>query len=198
MVQVARTLPPASSAFAPAGALEAHEAPLAADVNALLDAILATGAPAGEAYGLAAKAHGVQAVLPQLMMALGLESAVFNPPAMLHRVGVACPELAMAALGEWLIGHRGIKANVELGMATWVTALPDGVRVAGWLDLRGSGLVSLPAGLKVEVLDLHGCERWDGRIPADAKVSGKVYTDGHFKGILLRDWHRLHPNGERG
>jgi hypothetical protein len=90
------------------------------------------------------------------------------------------------------VGHQLLLQN------TAFTELPPGLRVQGDLLLFFAPIQSLPAGLKVEgCLGLEGCRDWDGKIPADAQVGKVLWTDRHPDGLLLVDWRRLHPHGER-
>jgi hypothetical protein len=76
----------------------------------------------------------------------------------------------------------------------WVRSLPDGLQAA-WLDLSGSGIETLPPGLRVEkTLQIVGCPHWDGRIPADTVIGG--FLDAGYGSLRLEDWRRLHPDGQ--
>ena len=80
---------------------------------------------------------------------------------------------------------------------TPIGELPLNLRVEGTIDLEASDIRSLSAGLWVgEDLCLPRCHSWDGQIPADAHVGGKVQTDTHPTGISLKGWRRKHPHGE--
>jgi hypothetical protein len=75
--------------------------------------------------------------------------------------------------------------------------LPTGLKV-GDLELVHCPLVRFPEGLRVKrSLSLKDCPVWDGRIPADAKVGGRVFTKLHPLGLPLSKWRWLHPDGER-
>jgi hypothetical protein len=86
-------------------------------------------------------------------------------------------------------------------MLRWapIRSLPRNLTVADFVSLDGSALETLPEGLRIGGdLDLRGCASWDGRIPADAQIGGRVETDRHPDGGLrLRDWRAAHPDGER-
>jgi hypothetical protein len=97
-------------------------------------------------------------------------------------------------------GNVMIGTNLSLNECERLESLPDGMDVGGYLLMDGCrSLVSLPRGLKVGAsLFLMRCPAWDGKIPQDASIREHIYTDGHPDGIRLSEWHRLHPDGERG
>jgi hypothetical protein len=77
------------------------------------------------------------------------------------------------------------------------TTTPPGLWVNGWLHLEACpDLVTLGPGLSASALMLRGCDRWDGRIPADATLDD-VFTDRHPNGLSFWRWRKRHPNGER-
>jgi hypothetical protein len=84
----------------------------------------------------------------------------------------------------------GFKAASNLNLRhTLVTTLPDGLEVGGDLWLAGATLQSLPRGLRVVGdLDLRDTPAWDGRIPPDAILSGKILTDACLRGEALEAW----------
>jgi hypothetical protein len=161
-------------------------APDAAPPKAVLDtleAILATGATEGEAFGLAAQAHGVVAVLPPLLEAMALH----------HRTDRYYPGRLLALLDEIALGHPGLAQEGWLRSFERVALATD-----LWLDGR-SWVTVLPEGLKVSGhLFMGGCACWDGNIPEGVVVDGCVFTDAHpDPGVRLQDWRRLHPHGEK-
>ena len=80
---------------------------------------------------------------------------------------------SLTSLPEGLTVGRGL----YLGGCTSLTSLPEGLTVGGNLNLgRCTSLTSLPEGLTVGGdLNLEGCTSWDGVIPKDTKIKGKVY-----------------------
>jgi hypothetical protein len=50
--------------------------------------------------------------------------------------------------------------------------------------------------LEVADISIIGCRDWDGRFPDDMEAFS-VRTDAHQESISLKEWRRLHPNGER-
>jgi hypothetical protein len=84
-----------------------------------------------------------------------------------------------------------VLGNLDLEGCRDLRSLPDDIAIGGWLDLKDcSRLVSLPRRLTIgKWLDLTGCASWDGRIPADAMIAGKVMTDAH--GTLERNAWRM-------
>jgi hypothetical protein len=106
----------------------------------------------------------------------------------------------------WLTGTqvRVLPPDLKVGgsldlQGTPLTVLPDGLVVNGDLNLKRTPVVALPTGLLIRKdLWLQDCRRWDGRIPEDAVIKGRILTDGHpHPGIPLPEWRALHPNGER-
>jgi hypothetical protein len=93
--------------------------------------------------------------------------------------------------------------HFQVGGSFWLTEtslrlLPDDLQVGKSLWLGETPLQRLPNGLRVgDNLGLEGCRSWDGRIPEDAVIGGRVFTDRHGEGLLLADWRLLHPVGER-
>jgi hypothetical protein len=94
---------------------------------------------------------------------------------------------------------EGLRVGGSLSLdGTAVTFLPDGLDIGGGLYLTGSSLIGLGCGLRVGAdLDLTNCRGWNGQIPADTEVAGKVLSDRHEEGIPLDHWRHLHPRGER-
>jgi hypothetical protein len=193
----------------------------AEDLPAFLDAVRATGASLGEALGLAAQAQGLDVILPMLLesrerYAEGLKRTSPETTTLLDGIATVDPALAQAALLEAFQGYQH-DTYLNLNDRPWVTALPEGFSTGGFLGLKDTGiqalpaglvvrgvlylgrtpLVTLPPGLQVFRLDLLECDRWDGKLPEDLVVAYEVRTDAHSEGIALRDWRKLHPEGER-
>jgi hypothetical protein len=191
-------------------------------VPAALEAMLATGAPLGEAFAMAAQGFARKALLPHLVAALRGPDGWWHPDQaipLLKAVAATDPELARMGLAAWA-GGREVDGDLDLNGLGWVTSLPDGLRVNGFLDLNGSGLLSLPRGLRVggilelggtrvvalpgdlEVADYLGllaAEAWDGQVPLGVRIGLGIQTDTHWEpyGIRLEEWRRRHPHGER-
>jgi hypothetical protein len=77
--------------------------------------------------------------------------------------------------------------------------LPDGLQVKGSVNLLDCRIAKLPAGLRIGGdIVLEGCGWWDGVIPADARIGGRIYTDAHPSdpdarsggGMSLRQWRK--------
>jgi hypothetical protein len=102
-----------------------------------------------------------------------------------------CPRL------ERLPRDLKVAAVLHLFRCNSLVALPPGL-VVGDLSLNACDrLRSLPDGLVVaDNLSVTLCPAWDGRIPDDAQVAGKVITNTHRRGIPLARWRALHPGGE--
>jgi hypothetical protein len=96
---------------------------------------------------------------------------------------------------------REIPTEVRVGnaltLARVTTGLPAGLAVRK-LVATGSAIRHLPEQLIIgESLELRNCDQWDGQIPMDARVSGKIFTDSHaLGGLTLADWRAFFPNGE--
>jgi hypothetical protein len=91
-----------------------------------------------------------------------------------------------------------LKVGGDLSLeGAWVRELSPGLRVGGNAFLAHSQIAALPGRLIVGGdLDMEGCHVWNGRIPQDARVGGRVYTDRHPGGVALDAWRHLHPRGE--
>jgi hypothetical protein len=91
-----------------------------------------------------------------------------------------------------------VPAGLDLSEMSGLTALPRRLSIDGPLRLDGcSGLRSIPEGLSLNgFLCLVRCGNWDGQIPADADIGGKVKTNLHPEGVTLDKWRKLHPGGE--
>jgi hypothetical protein len=115
--------------------------------------------------------------------------------------------------------------TAPLPVAQHLTALPVGLRVEGGLTLEGcERLAQLPAGLAIQDdlclrrsgitalpprlsvggnLLLEGCGPWDGRIPEDADIRGRICTDAfpfnafhRFTcGLSLAEWRERNRGG---
>lgn len=76
-----------------------------------------------------------------------------------------------------------------------IERLPAGMRVFSALDLSGcKTLAVLPVGLEVrDDLYLQGCTSWDGVIPEDAKIGGRIFCDvlDMANGVNLGKWREL-------
>jgi hypothetical protein len=112
---------------------------------------------------------------------------------------------------------EGLRVEGSLNLAsTQVTYLPDGFRVAYDLILDFTGFTHLPTGLWVGgslhladvpirhlpeglhvggTLDLSTCPHWDGQIPADTFLGGRLITLSQPP-LCLEEWRCLHPGGE--
>jgi hypothetical protein len=169
-----------------------------------------------EALAMVGQVHGRDMALALLKARLegGGPTAVV---ALLNGVGAVDPGLAQAALERW--GRdRHVDGDLRLNHCPWACALPEGLVVEGALDLEGLPIRSLPMGLKVggnlwltrsaiETLPdrlsvggsllLGDCAAWDGRIPRTGAVASALYTPAHPCGLLLPEWRRQHPEGER-
>jgi hypothetical protein len=145
------------------------------------------------------------------------------------------PAAANATLNAYLAG-RHLEGGLVLEGLEWLTALPQGLRVVGFLQVMDTPLASLPKGLVVDgyctlwetqvrslpeglqvgqglllfgetiqtlpeglrvggELDLKGCGAWDGRIPPDAEVGGKIRSNCHSKDLTLKQWRAKFPDG---
>jgi hypothetical protein len=127
-------------------------------VRDLLAAFLATGAEPQEGLALVAQALGAQAALPLLAEWLrqgGAWRGVRWTLSSLDCIAELRPDLAQAGLSawgaEWVNAEGSLLAGSEFRFndRTWITALPEGLRVAGHLDLAGTGLMALPSSLDV-------------------------------------------------
>jgi hypothetical protein len=97
-----------------------------------------------------------------------------------------CTRTGLTALPDGLT----VGAWLWLG-ETRITALPDGLTVPGTLVLKKTPLATLPQGLTVNGnLDVTGCSAWDGVIPPDARIRGRIYLDGFPMGITLEDFRK--------
>jgi hypothetical protein len=164
-----------------------------------LAALLATGASREEALGLAALAHGNAAVLPILQESLrrpnGSPQGSVRVQGILRRVAAANPGLAQEALLAW--GHnRRTKNDLTLADAPWLETLPDGLASQKTMRLNGLAIRALPQRLEVSILSIFGCPAWDGRIPEDARIGDRLFTERHRTGISLERWRVQHPEGE--
>jgi hypothetical protein len=84
-----------------------------------------------------------------------------------------------------------------------VRTLGKGLHISGSLDLGNTKITTLPEGLWVDgFLDLTKARKWDGQIPAGARIR-TLYTPRHPNGdgrdrqsIKLKEWRALYPHGE--
>jgi hypothetical protein len=187
---------------------------------------MATGASYWEAIGLVAGASGAAAVEGLWRDWSARERDAQAVVAALDTVADHAPEVADAWLNTWLAGRGRIEGDLILYAHGWITRLPEGFSVEGYLDLDGTAIRALPVGLQVGGnLSVGGClgltglpaglevggslnmtaygpsggpslPLWDGRIPEDAKAR-VVVTDRHPLGEGLERWRREYPNGER-
>jgi hypothetical protein len=137
--------------------------------------------------------------------------------ATLDQVAAGSPTVATRWLNEWLKGRKA-RGDLNLSYRDWVLTLPEALDVEGNLMLPCKGIERLPRDLKIgsnlwlerspivslpEGLDvrfsiwLRRCRDWDGRIPADARVGGRVFSDRHIQGVPLAEWRARYPLGER-
>ena len=135
----------------------------------------------------------------------------------LDEVAEGSPRTAGRWLKSWLTDRR-VPGTLSLGGRAWaldlpwgmdlegglmldaspIQALPERLRVGADLYLDRSLIASLPRGLKVGAgLWLRHCPHWDGRIPEDARVEGRVFTEPHPHGLRLEAWRARFPLGER-
>jgi hypothetical protein len=98
--------------------------------------------------------------------------------ALLDEVAKGSPIMASDVLLAWG-RNRTVDGNLRLIDRAWVTALPEGLAVAGWLALSGCAeLASLPDGLKVGT-SLYLCDcRSLGSLPAGLEVGGGLDLSG--------------------
>jgi predicted outer membrane lipoprotein len=111
------------------------------------DAFLATGAAFGEALAMVVLAHGAQAAFPLLADWIPGEdlASAFET---LDALAVTHPDLAQRGFDAW--GHnRFVGGDFVLMGRAWITAIPEGLRVGGGLNLRETGLLALPEGFRV-------------------------------------------------
>jgi hypothetical protein len=178
------------------------------EAEALLDALLATGAPMGEAAGLAAQGIGetairplwrrwIQEVIAQTDQALKNDP---NPSQWVHNtnrdaevtriltalggVAAAVPEAATLWLGFWLTEQpwRGR----SLFCPSWAKELPANLAIRGDLDLRYASFRALPKGLKVAgTLHLNAAQTQ--ALPDGYRVRGSLNVDGSHVTALPRN-----------
>jgi hypothetical protein len=153
------------------------------ELQDFLAAVLATGAEWPEAMGQAALAHGADAVLPDLIAKLKATRLWFGGGAhasavlaILSDLGEIHPDLARQVFAEWGRG-RTVDSDLHLGHLPWVTGLPEGMRVRGYLNLRGLPIRVLPQRLTV------GGTLWlDGTlveaVPAGVRAKGSLKLTG--------------------
>lgn len=98
---------------------------------------------------------------------------------------------------------QGLRAEQSLSFTrcTSLTQLPPGASIGGHLLLADlPGLVALPDGLEVGGdLTLARCPSWNGQIPKDARIGGRIVTDADspqgisdgrnwIVGVSLAEW----------
>jgi hypothetical protein len=146
--------------------------------------------------------------------------------AVLDEIATEAPAIANALLAESLLArmatwdHDGADGYHLQGRA-WITDLPEGLGPLPWLNLRAClNLTRLPAGLTVrgqlnltdcaalealppglfvqECIWLNGCAGWDGIIPPDVQIRGRLYTDlnASDEGEYLEEWRKANPGRE--
>jgi hypothetical protein len=130
-------------------------APVAPDVTAATDALLtlkATGMGTWDALLALLDAGLALGAFPELR---GVPAHLFVPYAELRLAvqafdawGQGHPEGANALLNLYLKDRR-VAGDLDLENVQWVTNLPEGLRVAGGLNLVASGIRVLPQGLVV-------------------------------------------------
>jgi len=181
---------------------------------AAMQAIL--GLPRWAALGQAAEAGWTDEVQP---LWDSYARRVLRPATLLRtldEVAAGSPRMANQWLKAWLTDRR-VPGSLWLDRHVWVSELPEGLevaetlmvhrsdlrlpaglRVGGELWLDTSSLHALPAGLVVAgSLWIRHCGSWDGLIPADARVKGRVFSDPHPNGLPLDEWRARYPLGER-
>jgi hypothetical protein len=91
------------------------------------------------------------------------------------------------------------KGGLRVDECASLSGIPPHTEVGGTLDARNCPkLAFIGHGTVIGGdIDLRGCSGWDGRLPDDLKVAGKVRTDGHPEGIAIAKWRSAHPQGER-
>jgi hypothetical protein len=166
-------------------------------------ALQATGVELGTALGLTAQVHGHEAA--QFLWESWIRGAIATRTILVGADTIAkgSPEAANAWFNAWLAQKALATGRLDCQGMAWLTSLPDGLRVDGYLGLNETGLRSLPRGLRVEGnLTLFDAPAWDGRIPEDTEVGGTVYTewgaDGIPLGPTLAEWRARYPHGMQG
>jgi hypothetical protein len=125
--------------------------------------------------------------------------------AALGQVAEVAPAVANAWFGVAMHAST-VVSSFDLRNLGWLTALPDQFTVKGSLDLKGSGVSALGDGLTVGGslglegtpiqtlpsklaiggdLFLYECVQWDGCVPEDARVGGRIFTEDHPQGVAL-------------
>jgi hypothetical protein len=174
------------------------EGPLDPEVQTVLDAILATGASRAEAWQLLGQGLG----WPRLLLGFTAELRALGDDwgrvtAVLAEFAQVDGTLAQAGLLAWGRNRR-LPGDLDARGITWLVALPDGLTVEGNLWMNQTPLNRLPDGLKVGGwLCLRGCCLWDGRVPRGTRIGTLLFTDEHPDGQKLSAWRSEHPKGER-
>jgi hypothetical protein len=90
-----------------------------------------------------------------------------------------------------------VGGGLMIGERTSLKELPSGLTVHGDLCLNWSDIESLPTGLVVDGdLFLDRAERWDGDIPHDAVIGGRIYTEKYpYSDDGDDEFRRHYPEG---
>ena len=88
-----------------------------------------------------------------------------------------------------------INGALSFSYCNSLSALPTGLKVEEELSIQGCPTFeSLPLEFQIGGdVEIRDCTSWNGRIPACAKIGGRIITDGHPEGISLADWREAHP-----
>ncbi len=177
---------------------------------------VATGTSRWEAVGILAQSAGVgevQSLWERYARRISRPKTLFKT---LDEVARHAPTVANDWLNAWLARGK-LEGNLTLSNREWITSLPRGLWVGGYLYLDQFHLPSLPEGLRVgdvlwldrsrikalpaglevgSYLFLRNCPAWDGQIPQDTRVKLFVFTTRHPNGLYLADWRCRYPHGE--
>jgi hypothetical protein len=82
----------------------------------------------------------------------------------------------------------------------WFSALLEGLAIDESLVIAECpNFGSLPKVLRIRKdLELLGCEGWDGIIPEDAVIGGKITTEAQSEGVSLAEWRKTNPDESGG
>jgi hypothetical protein len=143
----------------------------------LISPLLATGLSLAAALDMILQGCGpdqVQLCLEPLLAPLGRNAAL----ELLDTLARTVPGVAQAGLDRWA-RNRMLASNCRLAERTWITALPEGFTVEGFLDLdRCESLASLGKGLKVGGdLLLEGCGKLQA-LPKNLSVGEDLELKG--------------------
>lgn len=167
----------------------------------MLDAIVATGGSRWDAMVTAIRGGFPKDMIPlirnipdKLIATYGkdVKDAMTN----FARHAARDSDGANAALAAFMTDRSVDKLAIR--RRAWIRGLPAGLSIDGNLNLYCCKTFrSLSERIRVRGdLWLLECPAWDGRIPPDAQVSCKVFTDWHPAGITLMEWRSAHPDGE--